>query len=126
MTKKEIANYVKIANTYIAYEHGDKIGFHREGKRIARLIAKKLGLAKGTFDIRSNRAGIACSGEVTLHGERIYIHLGQSCCGFANSFYYRGCNGRKDYCGKTNRWIRFEELLDIDNAVEKFRKEIEN
>lgn len=126
MTKKEIANYVSIANSHISGYVGDKVGFHREGKRMARFIAKKLGLKKGEFDIRSNLGGVAVSGEVVLHGDKIYVQLFQSCFGPERGFLYRKCNGRKDYVGLTNRYMKWEELLDFDNAVEKINNEMEN
>jgi hypothetical protein len=126
MTKKEIKAFIALANTNVSYCQELKNEFHRQGKRVVRVIAKKLGLWPGTFDIRSNMAGIACSGEITLHAEKIYIQLGQSCFGPAMGFLYRRCNGRSDYCGCINRYMKWEELFDIDKAVEKFQKEMEN
>ena len=65
--------------------------------------------------------GIAVSGEVTLHGEHIYIQLSQG--SFYKMFMYRHCNGRKDYSGGVNRWKDFSDLNDLDKAVEYFKRE---
>ena len=81
---------------------------------------------KGTFDVRSNMGGIIVSGEITLHGDKIYVQLFQSCFGPDHGFLYRKCNGRKDYVGLTNRYMKWEELLNFDRAVEKIRNEMEN
>lgn len=126
MTKKEIQQFVNLAKTNVSYTTTLKNEFHRQGKRVARFLAKKLGLAKGTFDVRSNMGGIAVSGEITIHGDKIYVQLFQSCFGPDHGFLYRKCNGRKDYVGLTNRYMKWEELLNFDRAVEKIRNEMEN
>ena len=120
MTRKEIANFVALAQLSVSYNYEAKAEFHQQGKRMLRRIAKLMGLAPGTYDIRSNLGGIAVSGEVTLHGERIYIQLSQSCCGPDMGFMYRQCDGRKDYCGKTNRWMHWTTLLDEDKSIASF------
>ena len=49
--------------------------FHREGLTLLRSLAKRMGLAKGSFQVRSNKAGDAVYGEVTLHAETFYVQL---------------------------------------------------
>ena len=87
--------------------------FHQIGAHLCKEIAAKLGLAPGTYDIRSNKAGIAVCGEVTLHGESLYLQFGQSITGLG--FMYRRCEGRKDYGGKGGRncWMKYEKLLEM-------------
>jgi hypothetical protein len=43
----------------------------------SRQLATALRLRAGSFDLRSNKAGIAMSGEVTLHHARVYIQVSQ-------------------------------------------------
>src|SRR3546814_7738569 len=40
-----------------------------------RRLADALALDEGSFDIRSNKGGPAVSGEVTLHGEDVWVQL---------------------------------------------------
>ena len=92
------------------------------GRRVLRQLAKELGLEKGTFDIRKNAGGSAVSGESTLHGEWIYVQLGQSCTGLG--FMWRYCTGRKDYTGMSNNWASWKELLDLPKLAKKMKDQM--
>jgi hypothetical protein len=98
-----------------------KYEFHRLGKKVLKEVAEKMGLSPGSFDIRSNKGGSAVSGEITLHGEHIYIQLSQG--SYYKMFMYRHCNGRKDYTGGVNRWMDFSELINMEKAVTQFKAE---
>ena len=105
-----------------------KEDFHKRYARALREIAKGLGLTVGTFDIRSNKAGPGVLGEVTLHGERIYMQVGGSCCGEDRpDLLYRTVRGRTDYTGGVNHWdIKATEIFtDRVRVLEKLRAEIE-
>jgi hypothetical protein len=66
-------------NGTLEYDQGDnKEQFHKLGKQVCKLIAQRLGLQKSQYNISSNKAGIAVSGEITLHADNIYIQLGRS------------------------------------------------
>ena len=104
----------KVMSNSLSYTSAPKETFHREGKKVLRALAKSMGLEAGSYDIRSNKAGIAVSGEVTLHGENIYVQLSQPCYGSGNEILYRTCNGRKDYSGNTNNFAAVSELEDIN------------
>ena len=110
---------VLVRSTNLSYNEGPKEQFHNLAKVVCRDIAKALGLQKGQFEVRSNMAGIAVSGEVTLHADNVYIQLDQSCMG--DMFMYRHCNGQKDYTGGQNRWMKWGDLLDWNKAIESFR-----
>lgn len=83
---------------------------HNVAKRVLRHFAKEiLGLAQGTFDVRSNPAGIAVSGEVTLHTDPppncekgYYLQIGHSCLGPGATILFRTCKNRTDYTGDRN------------------------
>jgi hypothetical protein len=96
-----------------------KLAFHSKGRAVLRAVAKELGLQSGSYDIRSNLGGVGVSGEITLHGESIYISFSQSCCG--DVFMYRSCKGRKDCTGGANHWMQWEALYDLPAACEKFK-----
>ncbi len=107
---------------YTLEGHENKERFHKEGKLVMRRLAKALGLEPGTYDVRSNKGGMAVSGEVTLHTERFYVQAHESCIGpRGGSVMYRLCDGRKDYCGKTNNRASPAELEDVDKFAEKLR-----
>jgi len=105
-----------------SYNETNKAKFHRLAKSCLREIAKQLGLDKGTFTIRSNMAGIAVSGEVTLHGDDIYISLSADGPFSEPQFMYRSCKGQKDYTGGGNNWMRYADLSDMDRAIERFQQ----
>lgn len=120
MNRTLINNFVKLVTAVdLAYNLTDKALFHSQGKRIAKDIATALNLPEGSYDIRSNMGGVAVSGEVTLHGENIYIQFSQS--PFAKGFMYRTCKGRKDYHGGPNKWMKWEDLNNFDQVVDKFK-----
>ena len=118
-------------NGYPDYESGSeaqndrKMEWLKTGRRLLRQLAKELGLPKGSYDVRINAAGPACSGEATLHGEYIYVDLGQSCLGKDFGFMWRLCNGRKDYSGGANQWSKWKTLLDIPALAGIMRAEYE-
>lgn len=108
--------FIRTAKTNASYNATAKAAFHSEGKAVLRKLAKALGLTPGTYDIRSNMGGIAVSGEVTLHGENLYVQFAQSF-GGNNGFMWRTCKGRKDYTGGRNNWSQWEALADLDTLA---------
>lgn len=114
-----------VLSTDLSYNEAAKADFHRLARYAARRIAKELELPRGSFSIRSNKAGIAVSGEVTLHADNLYIQFGQSCV-VRDRFMFRHCSGQKDYTGKRNRWMRWDALLDFDKAIHEFKLAQEN
>jgi hypothetical protein len=119
MNKKEITRFVQLATQPLAYDFMNKQEFAALGKKLAKFIAKSLGLQKGSYTVRWNPGGDAVSGEVVLHTEHLYINLGQSCLG--NQFMYRWVKDQNDYIGGRNRWMNFTELLNIDLAIATFK-----
>jgi hypothetical protein len=56
-----------------AYDGAQKKLFHRKRREGLRALAKELRLSPDSFHVRSCRGGVAVSGEIILHGERVYI-----------------------------------------------------
>lgn len=108
-----LAKMASPINSYSAAGHIKKAKMHSSGRAFLRRLAADLGLAAGTFDIRSNQGGIAVSGEVTLHGEAIYVQISEwySAKGGA-SVLYRSCKGRKDYSGGQNNSTTMKRVGD--------------
>lgn len=109
ITKPLLADNI---NGYTDEGQSRKDALHRAGKKFLRELASEIGLAKGEFDIRSNTGGIAVSGEITLHGESVYIQIGESCMHRGSTIMYRTCEGRKDYCGGQNHFARMSDLAN--------------
>jgi len=121
-----LIKFLKIANSPLAYNEENKKVFHRLGKQVLKQIAGDLGLPEGSYEIRSNLGGITVSGEVTLHGEKIYIQMSQSCCGHNMDILYRSCKGQKDYTGGRNNFMPFSKLLnEYKEAIENFKEVID-
>ena len=96
----------------LGYDAQAKDAFHREGQKALRALAKALVLPRTDFSVRSNRGGIAGSGEVILHGEQVYVQLGQNYLGRGHEIMFRSVNGRQDYSGGGNHWASVEELME--------------
>lgn len=59
----------------VAYDDEAKRKFHDHARRQLRKLAAALGLPAGSYDLRSNHAGIAVSGEITLRAEHLYVQV---------------------------------------------------
>lgn len=115
---KEMIALVSAMEADLSYNADGKARFHRTAKKALKTIAGLLGLQEGTYDLRSNKGGIAVSGEVTLHAEKLYVQISQSCMGRGHEILYRYCKGRKDYCGGHNHYLGIERLVaNLEGAV---------
>ena len=94
----------------VAYDVEAKRLFHSRAKSQLRRIATALGLEPGSYDLRSNQAGIAVSGEITLHGDHLYVQVSQSAMGYHSGVLFRTCKGRKDYVGGPNNFASLDLL----------------
>lgn len=111
----------QIVRGFRAYDYFKKEELHRAGRRALQNVANALGLAKGEYDLRSNKAGDAVSGEVTLHTDHWYVQLqADSCTG--RPVLFRLCNGRKDYCGFRNLYATAEALEDAESFALTLRR----
>ena len=96
-----------------AYAPEQKRRFHAAALARLRKLAVTLGFAPSSYDLRSNPGGIAVSGEITLHHERVYIQVDQCAMGFDSSILIRTCRGRRDYTGGRNHFASLSLLDDI-------------
>ena len=125
------AQYQEMLYTPAHYDDAAKRNFHRAAKTLLQRLAKRLDqtwsssaqAGYGEHDpIRSNKGGIAVSGEITLHYDRLYIQVSQSVMGNNSGILYRSCNGRKDYCGGQNHFAPLSALV----TTEEFARLIES
>jgi hypothetical protein len=96
-----------------SYDEQQKRRFHTTARSRLKKLATELSLAPGSFEIRSNKAGVAVSGEVTLHHDRAYIQVGQFGLSSGHGILIRTCKGRKDYTGGPNHFVALTMLDDI-------------
>jgi len=108
----------------VAYDDAAKRRFHFCARSRLRRLATVLGLQSGSYDLRSNLAGIAVSGEITLHSDRLYVQVSQSAMGHdsSSSILFRACKGRKDYCGGPNNFASLDLLNRPEDLARRIRE----
>lgn len=111
--------------TRCAYDSDQKRRFHRAARAQPRRLAKVLGFPPCSFDLRSNAGGIAVSGEITLHHERIYVQVCQPATGWDTGILIRTCQGRCDYTGGPNNFAPLALLDDTSALADEVRKVME-
>ncbi len=104
-----------------AYAPAAKRRFHNTARARLRQLAVALRFAPGSFDLRSNLAGIAVSGEITLHHDAVYVQVSQSCMGVGMGVLVRTCRSRRDYTGGQNNWLPLAALDDIPALASRVR-----
>ncbi len=105
----------------VAYDDDAKREFHLHARRRLRRLADALGLAPGTYDLRSNQGGIAVSGEITLHADQLYVQACQPATGHDSGVMFRTCDGRKDYTGGRNNFASLDLLNDPGQLARTIR-----
>jgi hypothetical protein len=85
-----------------AYDGEQKKAFQRQARTALRALARELRFPDVAYDLRSNRGGVAVSGEITLHHERVYIQVCQPATGADSGILIRTREGRRDYDGGRN------------------------
>lgn len=96
-----------------SYDEAQKRRFHATARSRLKQLAAELRLPPGTFEIRSNKGGIAVAGEITLHHDRAYIQVGQFGLSSGHGILIRTCEGRRDYTGGANHFAALTLLDDI-------------
>ena len=96
-----------------SYDEPQKRRFHSTARSRLKKLAAALELPPGSYDVRSNKAGIAISGEITLHHDRLYVQVGQYGLSSGHGILIRTCKGRKDFTGGPNHFLPLSRLDDI-------------
>jgi hypothetical protein len=95
----------------------NKALFHRYGKALLKRIAHDLGYIPSSYDLNSNLAGIAVSGEITLHTDDLYVQFSAPSYCEDYQILYRRCQGRRDYRGLCNHFFRFRALTEYGQVI---------
>lgn len=106
----------------VNYDQTRKAAFHRAARQQLKALASYCGWPPGTYDIRSNMAGIAVSGEITLHHEQVYVSVSQARLGADSGILIRSCKGRKDYTGGMNNFASINLLNDIPGLAHQIQR----
>jgi hypothetical protein len=106
----------------VAYDAAAKRLFHSRARSQLRRLATALGLQPGSYDLRSNAGGIAVSGEITLHSDRLYVQVSQSAMGYDSGILFRTCMGRKDYVGGPNNFASLDLLNSPEALAQRIRE----
>lgn len=104
------------------YNEEGKMKFHRAVTKTLKAVAVALGLEDSEYSIRSNKGGIAVSGEITLHADFLYVQVSKSVMRSGATILVRACNGQKDYSGLQNNYARAEDIVDPARFVEFLKK----
>lgn len=105
-------------NAYTESGAAFKDYFHLEGKKFLHNLAKAIGAPAGTFDIRSNKGGMAVSGEVILHTDTLYVQLYESAIRPGVEVLFRSCRGRSDYTGGQNFYASLPLVFNLSTERE--------
>lgn len=116
IAKKSLQEFVAHANNG-SITGANKERWHRLGRNLAKTLAEKMGLKN--YRISSRKGGSGVSGEIILHSDWLYIQFGISCFGGETQFMYRLYDSQRVYTGGMNRWMAFDDLLDLDKAAAK-------
>lgn len=109
----------------VAYDPEAKRAFHRNARRQLLELAKALGFAPADYDLRSNEGGIAVSGEVTLHADRLYVQACQPATRADTGILFRSCEGRRDYVGGRNNFASLDLLHQPHELARLIRRHVE-
>ena len=105
-------------NEYTTIGASNKAALHTLGRKFLKELVSEVGIPNGTYDIRSNKAGIAVSGEVTLHSERLYVQLSEN--GNGVEILFRTVRGLNDYTGGQNNFAGMAHLFTHSFERERF------
>ena len=107
-----------------SYDADRKRLFHSQARRRLLELAAALGLAPDEYDLRSNDGGIAVSGEITLHGDRLYVQVSQPATGSDTGILFRSCEGRRDYTGGRNHFASLDLLHRPSELARLIRRHV--
>lgn len=105
-----MATLKQLQGKQLSYNETNKAQFHRAATKALKALATKLDLNKENHEVRSNKGGIAVSGEVTLHSDNLYIQISESFNGKGLQVLFRTCKGRQDYSGGQNNYVTIERF----------------
>lgn len=100
--------------------------FHEAAVSALRDVAAALGYKAGQFEVRSNKGGVAVTGEITLHTTDFYLQLSETAWNPKLGVMFRAVRGLDDYGTGTdarcqNQWMKRMEFLNRNSLVRRLR-----
>ena len=108
----------------VAYDADAKRCFHRHARAQLLRLAAALGFEPCDYNLRSSEGGIAVSGEITLHADRLYVQASQPATRADTGILFRSCEGRRDYTGGRNNFASLDLLHRPDELAALIRRHI--
>ena len=108
----------------VAHDAVAKDRFHSDGRKALRRLADTLGLDPAHYDLRSNRSHASRSGEITLHGEELWMQLSLHGTMADREVIYRRVSGRHDHLGERDCYASIRDLLAPERFAVRLRKEL--
>jgi hypothetical protein len=96
--------------------------YHRRAGVLLKQIAADLGYSPNQYEVRSNKAGPALWGEVTLHADDLYVQFCLNRIAEGLEILHRWCQGQQDYTGGPNHWLRFSALENYETVLQCFER----
>lgn len=100
-----------------------KRSLHGEASHALRQLARALGIDRDGYDLRSNKAGPAVSGEISLHSNTIYVQVSEAFVA-GHEILFRRVSGRSDHTGQRNHYAAALELHDPVGFAARIQKEL--
>lgn len=96
------------------YNPAAKKEFHRVAAKYLKRLQRQLDGMYGDGGLRHNQGGIAVSGDITLHLERLYVQVSEPFAqwGEKKVVMFRECKGLKDYTGGQNNFADAATFMD--------------
>ena len=105
------------------HDSGQKDAFGRWGQAFLKQVAKDCEMKVNSYTVRYNKAGPACTGDLTLHHTNVYISFnGDLICRW---ILYRSCKGQKDYTGGMNQQAYWRDM-QTEEGYNTFIERIKN
>jgi hypothetical protein len=115
---------IALAHKGVGYDEAAKKLFHSDGRKALKRLADALRLPQGQYDLRSQKGGVAVSGEVTLHSDEVYVQLSLGAMGPGREVMFRKVASREDYVGDRNHFASVHDLILPDTLAARIRREL--
>ena len=106
------AEIFALSRAGVGYNYHGKEQLIRLQRSWLKAFVARLGIARGTYEIRVNRGGVAVAADVTLHTEELYVQFSETFSSPHLGLLVRSVKGRKDYGSGQNCWVRADEFAE--------------
>jgi len=105
-----------------AYCRTAKRAFHQAARRQLVCLADTLDLPAGAYSIRRHRGRMGRSGQIILHGGRIYVQVSQPKSSHDTGVMFRSCQGRNGFDGSRQNYAPLDLLNQPEALARRIRE----